>query len=161
MKTKNRLATADLYKGVAFVPNPKLFYLGMQDQWFSFNMFDAQAWYVRDIILGRIAVPTSEAERAADVAARVAGEDAGKDSYDAIRYQGAYVMELIAATDYPAFDVDGACETFFQWKKHKTKDIMGFRDNSYKSVITGTMAPTHHTLWKDELDDSMASYLKT
>jgi len=161
LKTKNRLATADLWKGVAFVANPQLFYLGMQDQWFSFNMFDAQAWYVRDIILGRIAVPASQAERAADVVARVAGEDAGKDSYDAIRYQGAYVKELIAATDYPAFDVDGACETFFQWKKHKGKDIMGFRDNSYKSVITGTMAPKHHTPWKDALDDSMESYLKS
>ena len=43
LKTANRLAAANLYKGVAWVPNPKLFYLGMQDQWFTFNMFDAQA----------------------------------------------------------------------------------------------------------------------
>ena len=34
----------DSYKGVVWVHNPKLFYLGMQDQWFTFNMFDAQAW---------------------------------------------------------------------------------------------------------------------
>ena len=37
--------------------NPRLFYLGMQDQWYTFNMFDAQAWYVRDIILGKISLP--------------------------------------------------------------------------------------------------------
>jgi trimethylamine monooxygenase len=160
LRTANRLATADLYKGVAYVHNPALFYLGMQDQWYTFNMFDAQAWWVRDVILGRIALPQSKAELVADVDQRIAAEDAGKDSYDAIRYQGNYVKELIAETDYPSFDVDGADDAFFQWKKHKVKDIMKFRDNSYKSVITGTMAPAHHTPWKDALDDSMESYLR-
>ena len=29
----------------------------MQDQWYTFNMFDAQAWYARDIILGKIKLP--------------------------------------------------------------------------------------------------------
>jgi trimethylamine monooxygenase len=160
LRTANRLATADLYKGVAYVHNPALFYLGMQDQWYTFNMFDAQAWWVRDAILGRIAIPASKDVLVADVDRRVAEEDAGKDSYDAIRYQGDYVKELIAETDYPSFDVDGANEAFFQWKKHKVKDIMTFRNNSYKSVMTGTMAPAHHTPWKDALDDSMESYLQ-
>ncbi len=160
LRTANRLATADLYKGVVWVHNPKLFYLGMQDQWYTFNMFDAQAWYVRDVILGRIELPDSKEALLKDVADRVAAEDAGEDDYAAIRYQGDYVKELVAETDYPSFDVDGANEAFFQWKKHKKKDIMGFRDNSYKSVITGSMAPAHHTLWKDELDDSLESYLR-
>jgi trimethylamine monooxygenase len=160
LKTANRLATADLYKGVAYVHNPALFYLGMQDQWYTFNMFDAQAWWARDVIMGKIQIPSDKAALIADVDARVAAEDKGEDSYDAIRYQGDYVKELIAETDYPSFDVDGANEAFFQWKKHKVKDIMGFRNNSYKSVITGTMAPKHHTPWKDALDDSMESYLK-
>ena len=57
LQTANRLAAADLYKGVVWINNPKLFYLGMQDQWYTFNMFDAQAWYVRDIIMARIQVP--------------------------------------------------------------------------------------------------------
>ncbi|TGP20149.1 NAD(P)/FAD-dependent oxidoreductase [Mesorhizobium sp. M1D.F.Ca.ET.184.01.1.1] len=160
LRTANRLATADLYKGVVYVHNPALFYLGMQDQWYTFNMFDAQAWWARDVILGRIKLPASKNELIADVEKRVAAEDAGEDSYDAIRYQGSYIKELIAETDYPSFDVDGADEAFFQWKKHKIKDIMGFRNNSYKSVMTGTMAPQHHTPWKDALDDTMQSYLR-
>ncbi|RMF37531.1 MAG: NAD(P)/FAD-dependent oxidoreductase [Alphaproteobacteria bacterium] len=160
LKTANRLATADLYKGVVWVHNPKLFYLGMQDQWFTFNMFDAQAWWVRDVIMGRIALPDSKEEMLADVADRVAREDALEDDYACITYQGDYVKELIAETDYPSFDVDGACEAFFQWKKHKKQDIMTFRDNAYRSVITGTMAPLHHTPWKDAMDDSMESYLR-
>jgi trimethylamine monooxygenase len=160
LQTANRLATADLYKGVAFVDNPKLFYLGMQDQWYTFNMFDAQAWWTRDVIMGKIEVPASREARAADVEQRVAAEDALEDDYACIRYQGAYTGELIAETDYPSFDIDGANDAFFQWKKHKKKDIMTFRNNSYRSVITGSMAPVHHTPWKDALDDSMEAYLQ-
>ncbi len=160
LKTRNRLATADLYKGVAWVANPALFYLGMQDQWFTFNMFDAQAWWVRDVIAGKIAMPPDAGVRAADVADRVAREDAGKDAHDAIVYQGDYVKELIAETDYPSFDVDGANEAFFEWKHHKAEGIMSFRDRAFRSVITGSMAPLHHTPWKDALEDSMESYLR-
>lgn len=159
LQTENRLATADLYKGVAWNKNPKMFYLGMQDQWFTFNMFDAQAWYVRDLIMGRIALP-DQATREQDVIDRVVREDAGKDDYDAIRYQGDYVQELISETDYPSFDVAGAIDAFIEWKGHKKKDIMTFRNNCYRSVITGTMAPAHHTPWKDALDDSLEVYLK-
>ena len=160
LRTRNRLATADLYKGVVWVHNPRMFYLGMQDQWFTFNMFDAQAWYVRDIILGRIALPNDKQVMLDDVAEREAREDAGEDVKYAIRYQGDYVKELISETDYPSFDVDGACEAFYEWKNHKAEDIMTFRNRAYRSVITGTMAPKHHTPWKDALDDTMGTYLR-
>jgi trimethylamine monooxygenase len=159
LRTANRLAAADLYKGVAYVHNPALFYLGMQDQWFTFNMFDAQAWWARDVIMGKISTP-SKAEMEADVVDRVAREDALEDDYQCIWYQGDYTKELIEETDYPSFDVEGACMAFKEWKGHKKKNIMTFRDNSYKSVITGTMAPVHHTPWKDAMDDTLESYLK-
>lgn len=159
LKTANRLATADLYKGVVYVNEPALFYIGMQDQWFTFNMFDAQAWWVRDVIMDRIALP-DRITMEADVIDRVAREDAGETGYDAIWYQGDYVKELIDETDYPSFDVEGACLAFKEWKGHKAKGIMTFRDNGYKSVITGTMAPKHHTPWKDALDDSLEVYLQ-
>ncbi|WP_028714623.1 NAD(P)-binding domain-containing protein [Paracoccus sp. J55] len=159
LKTANRLAAADLYKGVVWVHNPRLFYLGMQDQWFTFNMFDAQAWYVRDIVMGRIEVPQDKQVLMADVREREEREEASDDVKYAIRYQADYVKELIAETDYPSFDVDGACAAFYEWKKHKAEDIMAFRNHSYRSVITGTMAPKHHTPWKDALDDSMEAYL--
>ena len=157
--TANRLATAMLYKGVAFVNNPKLFYIGMQDQWYTFNMFDAQAWWARDVMLGKIDLPDTAAMNA-DVKDREDREDQNEDDYACIRYQGDYVKELIAETDYPSFNVDGANEAFFSWKKDKKKGIMTFRDNSYVSVITGSMAPVHHTPWKDAMDDTLESYLE-
>jgi len=160
LKTANRLAAADLYKGVVWIRNPKMFYLGMQDQWFTFNMFDAQAWWVRDCIMGRIALP-DQATMEADPKAREAAEDALEDDYACIKYQGDYVQELIDETDYPSFDVDAACEAFYQWKKHKKQNIMTFRDHGYASPMTGKQAPPHHTPWVDALDDSLESYLQT
>ena len=74
--------------------------------------------------------------------------------------QGDYIKELVAETDYPTFDVEGACNAFKEWKGHKKINIMTFRDNAYKSVITGTMAPKHHTPWKDAMDDSLEVYLQ-
>ena len=109
--------------------------------------------------MGRIDLPDANTMEQ-DVIARVAAEDALEDDYACIAYQGDYVKELISETDYPSFDVDGANEAFYQWKKHKKVDIMAFRNNSYKSVITGTMAPVHHTAWKDAMDDSLESYLQ-
>ena len=160
LKTTNRLAAADLYKGVVWNNNPGVFYLGMQDQWYTFNMFDAQAWWVRDVIMGRIALP-SRADMAADVTARIAAEDALEDDFGCIDYQGAYTKELIDETDYPSFDIAASDKAFYGWKKHKKADIMTFRDNAYVSPMTGTQAPLHHTEWVDALDDSMAAYLKS
>lgn len=159
LRAPNILATPDLYKGVAYINNPNVFYLGMQDQWFTFNMFDVQAWWARDVIMGRIDVPDRAAMQA-DIDARTAGEAALEDDYDCIWYQGDYTKELMELTDYPSFDVEGACQAFKAWKGHKKADIMTFRNNAYKSVITGTMAPMHHTEWKDALDDSLEVYLK-
>ena len=159
LKTANRLATANLYKGVMFVDQPELFYLGMQDQWYTFNMFDAQAWWVRDVILGRISAPTDKATLAADATDREAAEDALEDDYACIRYQGDYVREVMEETDYPTFDIEAANQAFFEWKKHKKKGIMTFRDHGYTSPITGTQAPPHHTPWKEALDDSLDAYL--
>ena len=159
LRTPNVLASDDLYKGVAYIHNPKVMYLGMQDQWFTFNMFDAQAWWARDVIMGRIGIPDAAAMEA-DIKARKDAEAALADDYACIDYQGDYTAELIEETDYPSFDIKGACEAFYQWKKHKKADIMTFRNNAYKSVMTGTMAPVHHTPWKDALDDSMEVYLK-
>jgi len=160
LKTNNRLYPVNLYNGVVWEHNPKLMYLGMQDQWYTFNMFDAQAWYARDVIMGKLSVPSQEA-MAKDIDEWRAKEDEIPDDYASIKFQGDYTMQLMAMTDYPEFDISEANEAFYQWKKHKKKNIMTFRDNGYKSALTGTMAPAHHTPWKDALDDSKESYLET
>ncbi len=160
LKTENRLWPLKLYRGVVWEDNPGLSYLGMQDQFYSLLMFDAQARFARDVILGRIQLP-EQAAMHADSARWRAREEGLETIEQQIAFQGATLHELIQATDYPAFDIDAMNRTFMEWVRHKAENIMGFRDNSYRSVITGTMQPLHHTPWFAQMDDSMADYLKT
>ena len=160
LQTTNRLWPLDLYQGVVWEANPKLFYLGMQDQFYTFNMFDAQAWYVRDVIMGRIALPTKSEmqQHSADWRAR---EETLQDDEQMIWFQGDYVQALIEQTDYPNFDVEATNQTFMQWEHDKHDDIIGYRNNAHRSLMTGNMQPLHHTPWLEAMDDSMESYLQT
>jgi trimethylamine monooxygenase len=160
LKTTNRLWPLGLYKGVVWEDNPRLFYVGMQDQFYTFNMFDAQAWYARDVIMGRIRLPKLDAMRKNSKAWRKR-EEKLENAEQMIWFQGDYVKELIAATDYPSFDVEAVNKTFMEWEHHKMENIMGFRDNAYRSLMTGTMSPKHHSPWVKAMDDSMESYLQT
>ncbi|MDO6564977.1 NAD(P)/FAD-dependent oxidoreductase [Amphritea sp. 1_MG-2023] len=159
LKCDNRLWPLDLYKGVVWEDNPQMFYLGMQDQWYTFNMFDAQAWYVRDIIMGRIDLPETKEEMSANSMEWHKKEDTLTTAEEMFTFQGDYILELIEATDYPTFDIEGVRQTFLEWKHHKKEDIMTFRDYSFRSLMTGTMSPPHHTPWIDALDDSLEAYL--
>ena len=155
----NTVYPEGLYRGVVWQKNPKLFYVGAQDQWFTFNMFDVQAWYVRDLILGKAALPSQE-ERAESMVAWSERFEALRTGDDEIDFQGDYVRDLGRQTDYPAFDVDEVTDIFKRWIRDKQEDIMGYRDRSYRSVMTGTQAARHHTRWMDELDDSIERYLQ-
>ena len=88
LKTKNRRWPLGLYKGVFWEENPKLVYLGMQDQYYTFNMFDAQAWYARDVIMGRLGLP-AKAEMEADSQAWRVKEEASTGPADDIDFQTA------------------------------------------------------------------------
>ena len=159
LRTENRLWPLGLYQGVVFEDNPKVFYIGMQDQFYTFNMFDAQAWYARDVIMGRIALPSKE-EMQKHSAEWRAREETLEDDEQMIWFQGDYTQELIDRTDYPNFDIEAVNQTFREWEHHKHEDIMGFRNNAYRSLITGSQSPVHHTPWMEAMDDSMESYLQ-
>jgi trimethylamine monooxygenase len=62
-----------------------------------------------------------------------------------------------AQTIQTLINIEKANEAFNQWKRHKKESIMTYRDNhGYESPITGTKAPPHHTVWKEDcLDDSI------
>ncbi|HRL95259.1 MAG TPA: NAD(P)/FAD-dependent oxidoreductase [Pseudomonas sp.] len=158
LKTDNRLWPLNLYKGIFWENNPGLLYLGMQDQWYSFNMFDAQAWYARDVILGRIALPSLAEMHAEDLAWRER-EEALQNAQEMFEFQGEYIRQLIAATDYPNFDIAAVNQTFLEWKHDKYEDIMGYRNKCHRSLMTGTLATPHHTSWLEALDDSLEAYL--
>ena len=156
--TTNRLASSMLYRGVVFQPENRVLYLGMQDQWYTFNMFDAQTWYARDVILGRIELPDADAQ-ARWIDDFQAAEDEVPDDYAAIDFQGDYTQDLLDQTDCPDPNTPLINKMFKDWKKHKKQSILGYRDHGHTSPMTGTMAPIHHTSWEEALDDSLESYL--
>ncbi|WP_430615045.1 NAD(P)-binding domain-containing protein [Flavobacterium sp. JP2137] len=159
LKTKNCLYPDQLYKGVVFNELPQLMFLGMQDQYYTFNMFDAQAWYARDYVLGRIALP-EKAEREKDIEKWVAEETKTETPFDHIDFQTSYIRELIAQTDYPGFNLDQVAAMFKQWIKDKETNVLTYRDKVYTSVMDQCKAEIHHTPWMKELDDSLERYLE-
>lgn len=134
-------------------------YLGMQDQYYTFTMFDAQAFLARDVVLGRVEVPAPVVMDAdvADWRARYAEVDGVMEQID---FQTDYVRDLMKMTDYPAFDIDLVRQHFVDWEHDKDASITGYRDRCFASPCTGTVGPAPHTTWWDELDDSLARFLR-
>ena len=52
----------------------------MQDQFHTFNMFDCQAWYARDVVMGKIKIPSDEIDN--DIKKWVAMEESLKTLID-------------------------------------------------------------------------------
>jgi trimethylamine monooxygenase len=79
--------------------------------------------------------------------------------FEGIDFQTEYVADLLGATDYPHLDVHKVAHLFKEWEHHKAETILGYRDYGYRSTLTGTMAPKHHTRWMEAMDDSLAAFL--
>lgn len=158
LKTKNNLYPDNLYKGVFYNELPKLIYLGMQDQYYTFNMFDAQAWIARDFIMDRYKLP-SKAKRRIDIDKWLKLNDKLETGADDVDFQSAYIKDILKLSDYPVFNVDEVGVMFKEWLDDKNENILTYRDKTFQSVVTGTKAETHHTEWMDELDDSKERYL--
>ncbi|KAL3690212.1 hypothetical protein R1sor_016521 [Riccia sorocarpa] len=159
--TGHRMWTMGLYEGVVLETEPIVFYLGIQAQYYGFTMFDAQAWFVRDVIMGRLSLPLIDEMKAHSEKWRQAKEDA-LAKRDVKTFQANYWKELIGFTDClvtPEF-VDKTLKMGSDWDKHKELDIMNYRDHPFRSAVTGSFAPKHHTPWMQQCDDSLESYLK-
>lgn len=159
LKTANVLYPDNLYKGVVWQGQPRLMYLGMQDQYYTFNMFDAQAWFARDVMMGRYKLPDAQAMQV-DIAAWMQREAGLADCFDAVDFQTAYVQDLMDCSDYPGFKAAEVAVLLKQWLRDKQEDVLSYRDKPHASVVTGTQAPVHHTRWMDERDDSLETFLK-
>lgn len=159
LTTSNRLYPDNLYKGVFWMDNPDLMYLGMQDQYYTFTLFDAEAWLARDCILGRYTLPT-HAERQRDLEAWRIREEALGGPLEDIDFQADHLADLVSLTDYPAFDIDLTRTIFKEWEHHKDENILTYRDrHGFTSPVTGTHSLPHHTDWWHALDDSMETYI--
>merc|ERR1711871_269701 len=168
---KNKIWLKGLYRGIFWMKNPKLIHIGPHTGFFTMNLFDAQAWLCRDFIMGVYKLPPKVEQETYDdmmvQRCRDLSRDDGHGNYDhrCIHFQGNYLDELIQLTDYPSFDVEEVKKLFFEWEEHKAEGIMTFRNNSYKSVMTGNTAPLLYgpdgkTVldWKDAMSETCESF---
>lgn len=158
--TTNCLYPGQLYKGIFFQEQPRLIYLGMQNLYFSLSLFDAQAWYVRDVILGRISLP-NKLERTEDMLEWKTRQEKIEGKSDAIDFQAAYLKELTSVVDYPLDNLrlSGTAATFKEWITDKELNIISYRDKPYTSSITGTRAVVYSTPWMDTKNDPSVDFL--
>ena len=139
LRTDNCFYPSNLYKGIFWLDEPHLIYLGMQDQAYSLNLFNVQAWYARDVILGKQPLPSIE-EMNVDIKKWKTKEAQLKTPIDSGRFQLEYILDLQSFSDYPKFDIIGMAKIFQQWLITREENILTFREHTYKSVITGTEA---------------------
>lgn len=147
----------------------------MQDQWFTFHMFDAQTHYARDVMLGKIVLPDhaemvrlhAEARAAEEAVTGPGGlwhrQDRESDVAD-IWFQADYVLALAAQTEFASQlgrkDIEGVVRLMQKWQDTKTleRDIRGYRDRCHRSINTLTMAPPPKTPFFENFDESVEAY---
>ena len=122
-------------------------------------MFDVMAWFSRDVILGKIEIPSKE-EREADQKLWVADSLTKVTGPENINFQAAHMKDIMAKTDYPEFNLDGMAELLITWYQTKPKDIMAYRDHAHASMCGGGHGVAQNKKWYENFDDSMESYVQ-
>ena len=78
-----------------------------------------------------------------------------------IDFQTEYTLIYATKVDYPKIDFELIRKHFYQWEHDKIENIINYRNKSFSSAVTGSVAPIHHTNWLEAMDDSMDTFMKT
>ena len=149
----------NLYKGTVWTngANGKLIYLGTQDQYYTYTMFDVQALWACHYITGMFKAPSHD-EMLKDVEKWRKREATLKGCHDDIDFQTDFIMDLCKDVPYNE-NVEKCGKMFHDWEDFKQADICTYRDQQFTSPFTGTVAPSHHTTWMKAYDDSLDTYV--
>jgi len=160
LKSKNVLYPPNLYKGMVWMEggNDKLFYAGVQDQYYTFTMFDIVGLWLTKHLIGEITLPDHETM---DKQWRpwVFRNQKLADCHEEINFQTDYVMDLVkeCGKDYP-YNLDVG-DIFHAWEHHKDEDVLTYRDQSFPSKFTGTPSPIHLRSFMEALDDTLETFM--
>jgi len=156
LETGNRLVPNTLWKGILFPENPRLMYLGMPDQYYTFSAFHAQSKFVVGVVQGRVELPSKE-DMLADTAAWQEKEDTvGDDHKDHHRLQYAHTQEAAQLAGGHLRD-DSA--HFDQWLDDRHHNILTYRDQTAVSSVSGAPSLTFGMPWVKMYTDDKVAYL--
>jgi len=165
LQSSNVLNQPNLYRNVQWYgadpgtkdADGKLFYLAMQDQYYTFTMFVMQGRWAVNVIKGLYTPPPRE-DCVADIREKFAS-NAGLDSWSKqIDDQTEYMLAL--AKDIGYTEKIDVSEQLKSWEDDKYEDILTFRDKTHKNVFTGEQSPVHPIPWVKCFDDSLAGYIE-
>jgi len=165
----NPYIPSDLYKGIFWLPEPRLAYLGMQNQLYTLNMFDIQAALVRDVYLGYVKLPddNNEEKRREDISKWQAREQTlSIDDHEGFSdLQTDYIHDIVQCCDQntvPKFDLEQSNAGMYKFFRDKRENILTYRDQSFPSIFPPYhQAPLCQTPWIDNIDDSIDGYLSS
>ncbi|XP_063717982.1 trimethylamine monooxygenase-like [Symsagittifera roscoffensis] len=126
LKTGNRLAVP-LYKQVVFPDNPKLFYIGMQNQFYTYPMFWLQGHLCAKIIKGELDVPLKP-EMLKEIEQKQFEESQLRNYYEGIDFQTDHVNELAKITGQIICDKSKLMK---QWIRDRNEDFQTFREQTH------------------------------
>ncbi|XP_074660925.1 trimethylamine monooxygenase-like [Tubulanus polymorphus] len=166
LKSANLFYPDNLYKGTLWMKsaNNRLFYIGAQDQLYSFTMFDAQALWALRVIIGDIKLPTREAMQA-DIKHwrdRMEAELSPPKCtfYSVLEFQTEYILDIADEAKY-GYNLDGRGIMLKYLPHFLEKPYTGSKDYQARSNVTGKIAPPHHTDFLQNFDLSLQSYLNS
>jgi trimethylamine monooxygenase len=148
LETPNVLYPDNLYKGCTHGGTDNLFYIGMQDQFYTFSMFDLQALTIRDFLLDTLEVPSEQA-RQATISLWKTRQESLSNEAEMIRFQADYMKDELGQPereDY-RFDLQSTVDMFLEWEHHKLENILTYHDKTFRSPVTGTMGAVPSAPW--------------
>ncbi|XP_063727704.1 trimethylamine monooxygenase-like [Symsagittifera roscoffensis] len=132
LKTSNRMVPP-LYKQIVFPEYPKLHYLGMQEQYYTFTMFWLQSHLSADIIMGHFTLPSLDEMRSEIEQAQKEEENLSSDYDSRIDFQTAYVNELSQLTGQVSVDI---AHLMHREEADKRRDISTYKQQThFKSIF--------------------------
>jgi trimethylamine monooxygenase len=160
-KADNKLVVKDLYKGVFFVDRPELMYLGMQNQVYTFIMFDLQASLARLAVAGNFAMPAASVMHD-DITAWLAKQADLVEAKDWHALQTEYVKELNMLTSL-AEEKDILCQKALDDSEDdKVKDILNFRNGCFSSSFSGACGTEPPVPWLKATEElPLGTYLQS
>jgi len=147
LKTENLLYCDNLYKGVLFLNNPKLAYIGAQNLVNSFTLFMQEALWYAAMLKGKIKIPDNVKEMQEHTNTYLEEQKTLATVEDLVRFQQKHVEEIGNEAGAPGVDV---CEKFLKWDGHRHGKIMEHRNECFASIYGNkTMAVKPAKPWMD------------
>lgn len=156
--TSNRLIPDKLWKGTIHPDNTNLMFMGMPDLYYSFTLFQAEAWFLRAVIEGRVTLP-DKAKMKAEVDAWQQIEEAVSVDPDHRQQHRLQYMHSQSLAVLAGKHLRDDAKQFDQWLDDRHHNILTYRDQHAKSSVSGEVSPIGDLPWVEMMSDNKEEYL--